>query len=160
MSGDRVGITGHSRLAGVTEVLVSAALRELLADVRPLVGVTCLARGSDQLFADVVMGLGGGLEVILPAADYREAKVDAADRPRFDRLLGRASSVRVLDLPHADRVAYRAANEAMIATVDRLLAVWDGEPDDRPGSTADTVLLARRSGVPVTTVWPEGAQRG
>ncbi len=127
--------------------------------MRPLVGVTCLAQGSDQLFADAVLELGGDLEVILPSNDYREAKVDPADRSDFDRLLGRASVVRVLDVPRADRAAYRAANEAMIATMDRLLAVWDGVPDEQPGSTGDTVLLAERCGMPVTPVWPDGAQR-
>jgi hypothetical protein len=111
------------------------------------------------LFADAVVELGGGLEVILPAADYREGKVDDADRPGFDRLLDRASAVRVLDRPHADGSAYRAANEAMIAAVDRLVAVWDGDPVGEIGSTADTVLLAVRSSVPVTTVWPRGAKR-
>jgi hypothetical protein len=159
VSGNRIGITGHSRLTDLTQELVAAALRGLLVDVRPLVGVTCLAPGSDQLFADVVLDLGGDLEVILPSDDYREAKVDPADRSDFDRLLGRASVVRVLDLSRADRAAYRAANEAMIATIDRLLAVWDGAPDEQPGTTADTVLLATRSGVPVTPVWPGGAQR-
>jgi hypothetical protein len=159
MSGSRIGITGHSRLTDLTHELVAAALRGLLADARPLVGVTCLAQGSDQLFADVVLELGGDLEVILPSNDYREAKVDPADRSDFDRLLGCARVVRVLDLPHADRAAYRAANEAMIATIDRLLAVWDGAVDEQPGSTADTVSLAKRSGVPMTPVWPDGAQR-
>ena len=107
MSGNRIGITGHSRLTDRTHELVAAALRGLLADVRPLVGVTCLAQGSDQLFADVVLELGGDLEVILPSNDYREAKVDPADRSDFDRLLGRASVVRVLDcrVPTGPRTA-------------------------------------------------------
>lgn len=48
MSGSRIGITGHSRLTDLTHELVAAALRGLLADARPLVGVTCLAQGSDH----------------------------------------------------------------------------------------------------------------
>lgn len=31
-------------------------------------GVTCLARGADQIFARVVLDLGGTVEVVLPAA--------------------------------------------------------------------------------------------
>jgi hypothetical protein len=155
----RIGITGHSRLTDAAHTLVVVGLRDLLAGVGPLVGVSCLAPGSDQLFAEVVLELGGRLEVILPAADYREAKVAAPDRAHFDHLLERASGVRVIDRPHADRVGYRAANEALIASVDRLVAVWDGQPDAKPGGTADTVALAVGSGLPVTTVWPVGAQR-
>ena len=159
MNTARVGITGHTRFGAGTEALIATALRRLLADVTPLVGVSCLAAGSDQLFAEAVLELGGRLEVVLPAADYRETKIDPVDRSRFDRLLGRASTVRVLDMPRAGSAAYRVANETMIAAVDRLVAVWDGDPDDRSGSTADTVLLAGRAGVPVTTVPPDGAVR-
>jgi hypothetical protein len=59
----------------------------------------------------------------------------------------------------AGRAAYRAAHEAMIADVDRLLAVWDGTPSDRPGSAGDAVASATARGVPVTVVWPAGAER-
>ncbi len=44
--------------------------------------LTFLARGADQIFARVVVELGGSVEVVLPAADYRErkAKPDNAAR--------------------------------------------------------------------------------
>jgi hypothetical protein len=157
----RIGITGHANLAPDTGPLVAAVLREVLARADPpLVGVTCLARGADQLFAGVVLDLGGRMEVVLPAADYRERKVEPEDAPLFDELIGRASAVRTMPFPRADRTAYLAASEAVISGVDELLAVWDGCEDSRPGSTADVVRIARAGGVPVTVLWPEGARRG
>ena len=155
----RVGITGHSRLTDRARGPIVGALRALLDGVHPLVGVSCLAPGSDQLFARVVLDLGGRLEVIVPASDYRQTRIAAADRAHFDHLLERAGAVRVIDRPHADRAAFRAANEAMVASVDRLVAVWDGRPDTRLGGTADTVALAVECGLPVTTLWPAGARR-
>lgn len=38
----------------------------LAAHANSLVGVSCLVRGADQLFARVVLELGGALEVVLP----------------------------------------------------------------------------------------------
>src|SRR5947209_19340538 len=88
----RVGITGHSNLTVDSSPLVADALRaELAAHASGgLVGVSCLARGADQLFARVVLELGGALEVVLPAADYRGRKVKLDNVEAFDELIGLA----------------------------------------------------------------------
>jgi hypothetical protein len=156
----RVGITGHTNLTEDTVPLVAGAIRAILADHTALIGVSCLARGADQVFAAVVLDLGHPLEVVLPARDYRERKVKPENRERFEQLIGRATTVETLPFDVSDRAAYEAANERVLSGVDRLVAVWDGAPPDGRGGTADTVRLARERGVPVAVVWPEGAQRG
>lgn len=57
--------------------LVTEALRDVLKSYNKdeMVGISCLAQGSDQLFARVVLECGGAIEAILPAVDYRERKV-------------------------------------------------------------------------------------
>jgi hypothetical protein len=156
----RIGITGHSNLTPESVPLVAAELREALSQrEHPLVGVSCLARGADQVFAHIVLELGGQLHVVLPAADYRERKVKPDNRAEFDTLIGRAANVRVLPFATSNRDAYAAANEALLADIDALFAVWDGAPPDGKGGTGDTVDTARALGVPVTVVWPEGAAR-
>lgn len=156
----RVGITGHTNLTPETAGHVAAELRTLLAATDPpLVGVTCLALGADQLFADVALALGGRIEVILPSVDYRDAKVPPSDVAHFDALVAQASDVRTMPFTTADRNAYRAANTAMIAAVDRLIAVWDGVPGGKKGSTGEAVADAIALGLPVTVVWPPGARR-
>ncbi|MFD7918043.1 hypothetical protein ACFV3R_02225 [Streptomyces sp. NPDC059740] len=157
-----IAVTGHMDLSPDTVPLVRKALSALLVDHRDgeLVGVTCLARGSDTLFAEAVVEAGGRLVVVLPSADYREAKVKPDHAPVFDRLAGLAE---VVVMPHetADRAAYAAANAELLARADRLVAVWDGvPPSGRGGGTADTVQLAQESGLPVDVVWPAGAARG
>jgi hypothetical protein len=67
--------------------------------------------------------------------------------------------VRVLPFETSNRDAYAAANEALLADVDTLVAVWDGAPPDGKGGTGDTVEVARERGIPVTVVWPDGAAR-
>ena len=121
--------------------------------------MSCLARGADQIFARVVLELGGRLEVVLPTSTYREQKVKPDNRIDFDPLYGRAGCVHTMPFDEAGREAYEAANKALLDTVDRLTAVWDGRPSQGKGGTADTVQQAQQLGKPVDVVWPDGARR-
>src|SRR5258708_415346 len=64
----RLGVIGHRDLSEESQPIIEAALRRLLVAKggSRLVGVTCLAPGADQLFAQTVLNLDGRLEVILP----------------------------------------------------------------------------------------------
>ncbi len=139
----RIGITGHSNLTD---------------DTAELVGVTCLARGADQVFARVVLELGGSLEVVLPAADYRDRKVKPDNAAEFDGLIANAS-VHTMPFTESNRDAYMAASEHVLSIVDKLVAVWDGGPSGGHGGTADVVEAAGKRGLDVTVVWPERAAR-
>lgn len=157
----RYGITGHMDLTPQTVTLVSSEISAALASVPPaeLIGVSCLAAGADTLFARAVLDLGGALHVVLPSEDYGARKVKPQHRAEFDDLLRRALRVRTMPFETAGREAYEAANEAVLASIDRLIAVWDGRsPVDR-GGTAAVVSEAGRRGIPVRIVWPDGARR-
>lgn len=155
----RIGITGHSNLTDDTAELVAGELREILKEQRgDLVGVTCLARGADQVFARVVLELGGTLEVVLPAADYRDRKVKPDNAAEFDSLIANAR-VHTMPFAESNRDAYMAASEHVLSIVDKMIAVWDGGPSGGHGGTADVVEAARSRGLDVTVVWPEHAAR-
>lgn len=158
----RIGITGHTNLTPASFPLVTDAVRaELTGYARTeLAGVTCLARGSDQLFAHALLDLGGTLHVVLPAADYRDHLIAPDDLDEFDALLDRAATVHTMPFPSSGPAAYMAASEHMLARIDALLAVWDGRPAGGYGGTADVVSAARHRGLPVTVLWPAGAARG
>lgn len=125
-----------------------------------LTGISCIARGADSVFAQAVLDVGGKLEVLLPAASYREQKVKPDHAPQFDELMRRATTVRVMPFEEANRVAYEATNEVLVSTCDTLFAVWDGQSAMDKGSTASVVEYARSRGVPVEVIWPERAARG
>ncbi|GGY64387.1 hypothetical protein AB0M94_31735 [Streptomyces xanthochromogenes] len=159
-----VAVTGHMDLTAATAKRVEIALRRFLAELYgkggELVGVSCLASGADTLFAEAVVDTGGTLVAVLPSRDYRAAHVTADHAPAFDRLVDAASEVVVMPFDGAERQAYEAANTELIERADMLVAVWDGTPPSgQGGGTADTVQEARRAGVPVRVVWPEGAAR-
>lgn len=158
----RIGVTGHMNITENTTPLVYDAISKLLterADSPGLVGVSCIARGADSVFAQAVLDAGGTLEVVLPSRNYRERKVKVDHAELFDRLIGAAETVHVMDFEDAGREAYEAANESMLSSCDRLVAVWDGKVSEK-GGTGTVVELANTRGVPVDIVWPEGAARG
>ncbi len=101
---------------------------------------------------------GGRLEAVIPSRNYQQHKVKPDHAALFDELLAHADSVRVMDFANADPDAYEAANQAILDTCDRLIAVWDGLAGERSG-TGTVVAVARERGLPIDIVWPSGAAR-
>lgn len=157
-----LAVTGHMDLTVDSVSLVRDALREVVARYRgpELVGVSCLAAGSDTLFAEEVLAAGGELVAVIPSRDYRAEKVKPDHAPAFDRLVRDAAEVVTAPFTTAGREAYEAANRVLLERADRLVAVWNGQPPGgKGGGTADVVLQARAAGIPVDVVWPPGAER-
>jgi hypothetical protein len=156
----RIAITGHRQLPTATEQLVDRAIRDQLAacDNANLIGLSSLADGADQLFAQAVLDAGGQLEVIVPAAEYR-AGLPESSHAAYDSLLAHAAKVDRLDHVESTEHAHMDASQAMLDRADRLFAVWDGQPARGYGGTADVVAEARSRGLPVSVIWPDGASR-
>ncbi len=156
----RVGITGHRDLGDRTQRLVTAALAAQLAPYRRLRGITALAEGADQIFAERVLEARGALTAVIPAADYATAFATTTGAAAYRAL--RARAIEVVELPFA-RVsdeAFWAAGQRVVDLSDVLLAVWDGGPSAGVGGTADVVAFARERDVPTIVLWPPGARRG
>jgi hypothetical protein len=155
----RIAISGHRGLPGPTARLVDEAIRAALAEhAHDMTGISCLADGADQIFARAVTDLGGILEVVIPAAEYRDG-LPADAHPEYDDLFDRATGVRYLPFAESTSESHMAASKLMIETADELYAVWDGKPARSYGGTADVVAYARERGTPVRVIWPDGAQR-
>jgi hypothetical protein len=156
----RIAISGHRGLPAATERLINQDIRKQLADYRngDLVGISNLADGADQLFAQAVVDAGGQLEVIIPAAQYRAGLPESA-HAAYDALLARAAKVDRLDRIESNEDAHMEASQVMLTRADHLFAVWDGKPARGYGGTADVVAEARKQNIPVTVIWPEGASR-
>jgi hypothetical protein len=68
-----VRITSHRGLSPPTTRVLKHALQKALADYgESVTGVTALADDTDQLFACAGVDQGGLIEVIVPAAQYRD----------------------------------------------------------------------------------------
>jgi hypothetical protein len=155
----RIAISGHRGLPAPTAAVIEKAIRVALEDAGPdVTGISCLADGADQIFARAVTDLGGALEAIIPADQYRDG-LPAHSHPEYDRLLALAANPRRMPFAEPTPESFMAASEFMIDTADELYAVWDGRPARGYGGTADVVAYARDRGKPVSVIWPPGAQR-
>ncbi|MFD4531479.1 hypothetical protein ACFWNL_18995 [Kitasatospora sp. NPDC058397] len=156
----RIGITGHRGLAAGVEEQVRRLLEDALAGEDPtgLTVVSCIADGPDAWLAEIALERGARLEAVIPADQYRDGLPDW-HHPVYDRLLSSANAVHRTGRVESDEAAHMAGSEVLVAQVDKLLAVWDGLPARGYGGTADVVAYARRRGVPVEVLWPQGARR-
>jgi hypothetical protein len=156
----RIGITGHQGLQQTTRNLVADGLARELRDVNDLHGVTSLAEGADQIFAEQVLGLGGKLTAVIPAAQYEDSFVTDSSRMSYWAFRDRADEIVELPYDVPCEQAYWAAGQHIVNMADILLAVWDGKPSGGLGGTADVVAYAQTCGVLVRVLWPPGARRG
>jgi hypothetical protein len=155
-----VGMTGHQGLPVHTVKLVTTALRHQLRSYGSnLVGVTMLGPGADQLFARVVLELGGSLYVVVPARKYRDGFDDESARRGYDELYAKATDFERLDFTDNTEQTHMEGGKVVVDRAEVLIAVWDGLPARGLGGTADVVAYARQRGRPVEVIWPEGATR-
>jgi len=155
----RIAISGHRGLPGSTADLVDRVIRAALAEHAPgVTGLSCLADGADQIFARAVTDLGGKLEVIIPASEYR-AGLRVQAHPQYDTLFAQAAVIHRLPFTESTSQAHMQASKAMVDQADELFAVWDRQPARAYGGTADVVAYARQLGTPVRVIWPKGAER-
>jgi hypothetical protein len=155
----RVGITGHQGLDAATERRIRTALGGEIARLGAICGVSSLAEGADQLFAEEVLKQGGSLLAVVPCVDYESAFQTKEARRAYDRLMGVASEIVELSYGEPGEEAYWAAGRRVVDLADEVLAVWDGEKSGGLGGTADVVGYALQQDVPVSVIWPAGSSR-
>lgn len=149
-----IGITGHQRLddPGAWRWVAKVIREELERASPPLVGVTSLAIGADQLLARLVLEQGGAIHAVLPFADIERSF--SPEALSAYRQLVEQSTVEVLVTPGTDEDAYLAAGHRVVDLSDVVLAVWNGRPAKGKGGTADVVAYAMRSGKPLNHIDP------
>ncbi len=153
-----IGLTAHRDLVADEEPALREAVRTFFKSLRaqfpdlPLRLISALAEGGDQLVAEEAVALGIELVVPLPMerAEYERDFTDPLVLERFHRLLAQAD-VRVLPLAPgislADVEARGDARNRQYAQLGMfvsshcqlLLALWDGNPSNAMGGTAQVV---------------------
>jgi hypothetical protein len=150
----RVGVTGHQQITHDDGwAYVEDELRVLLSSVNPpLSGISSIAAGADQLFARLVVDLGGSLYVVLPFADYERTLHGSRARTTFRRLVRLADEVETLEWSKSDEESFFSAGKRVVDLSELLVAVWDGRPAQGLGGTADVVAYAKERGRPTHVV--------
>jgi len=151
----RVGITGHQRFEKPSVLpWITKRIRARLSGCANLHGLSSLARGADQLFARVVLELGGNLEAVLPFAGYERTFENSRDAARFRELLARCTAVTTLTFTETKEQSYLLAGKYVADHSELLIAVWNGKPAAGLGGTADVVSYALKSGRAVYQINP------
>src|SRR4051794_38702936 len=124
----RIGVTGHQRLDDRSAwPWVEGAVNKVFdATTPPLVIVSSLAIGADQLLARLGAARGATLQTVLPFADI-ERTFSSGDVQEYRRLLNLAK-VEVLQTQGSDEDAYLAAGQRVVDLSDMVIAIWDGTP--------------------------------
>jgi hypothetical protein len=163
-----VGVTGHRNLRDCDTGALRAQVREFFQDLRsrypdlPISVLSSLAEGSDQLVTDVALEM--GLRVVaplpLPPSLFRDDFSTCATLRHLDEQL---QQVDVLELPLAPGasaasigsagpardVQYAQAGIFVSSHCHILLALWDGQPSELVGGTAQVVDFHLRGEMPV-----------
>ena len=152
----RVGITGHQRLTDPSGwAWVQEEMDKVLSPLpHPLTGLTSLALGADQLFADAILRHGGAYQAIIPFDGYDLKFSEGENRDHYYRLLRLASHVEVLRKSGSGREAYFQAGKQVVNMSEMLIAVWDGQPAAGLGGTGDVVKYAKLCGKPIVHINP------
>lgn len=141
----RVGITGHQELTESSgwDWVIRSFDALLSAMPKPLVGITCLAAGADQLFAQAVLRNFGTIEVVLPFPEY-ESTLDEESKQFYRQLHLMASKITVLTKQSTTDESYLKAGKIVVDLSDVMVAVWNGRPAGGLGGTADIVEYAKK----------------
>jgi len=169
-TGLRIGVSGHRvppKLPEESEAPLRAHIDRILAAVAAtarkadaasaLVIVSSLAEGSDRIVAKAGLAAGFALQVVLPfnRAEYARDFETQTSRSEFEQLLANACDVFELDGDADERPrAYEAAGLFMLANIDVLIAIWDGEVAAGIGGTAQIVERAVADGIVVVWIEP------
>jgi class 3 adenylate cyclase len=149
---------------------VYRSIRNWLKEQNALIGYASTACGSDILFLEALLELGGEAHVILPY-DPETFLRDSVDiipganwKQRAEAVLGRATQVVQAsgEKMQGSNVSYDYANLMLhglasvraseLETALQALAVWDGREGDGPGGTASVMRRWHGLGLPVSWV--------
>ncbi|MGH8215311.1 MAG: hypothetical protein ACREPZ_06450 [Rhodanobacteraceae bacterium] len=161
-----IGITSHRNLASREIGGLRGGVRDFFSQLQqdfpglPLMVLSPLAEGGDQLVAQEALAAGARLIAPLPMAyeEYVRDFSDAATRAQFESLCAKAQVIELPLLPgntSADIAARGAPRnrqyaQAGVFTASHchiLLAIWDGRPSDALGGTAQIVRF-HMDGIP------------
>ena len=145
----KVGVTGHQDFASSeVQKWVEQEIRNNIATRTIEVGFTCLARGADQIFAEVLLQQHVPYTAIIASHDY-EKTFPEGQRAKYRELLAQAQSVVKLDNQYATEEAFFSAGKEVVQLSDFIIAVWNGLPAKGLGGTADIVKYAFGHNKPV-----------
>jgi hypothetical protein len=143
----KIGVSGHQNLGSEeTATWVRAEIQNALLKENFLSGISSLAAGTDQLFAQIVLDLNRPIEVVIPCEHYEDAFSDPKAVEIFRELKARATKSYLLPYREPSEKAFFEAGKRVVQMSNVVVAVWNGKPAAGMGGTGDIVKYALRAG--------------
>ncbi|GLQ52324.1 hypothetical protein ACFFJT_01390 [Dyella flava] len=172
-----IGVTSHRNIAASEIEPIRERVRAFLAQLKsefpslPLVVVSSLAEGGDQLFATEALAAGARLVVPLPLPRemYIEDFADPSVRAQFEALFQQADVIRLPLLKSQSREELAVHGEArnrqyakagvfIASHAHILVTIWDGKDSGRLGGTGQIVKYYLHGSLPGITERPRQAR--
>jgi hypothetical protein len=155
-----IGVTGHQDIPESARAYITDSINEIMGKYsKGVTGVSSLAAGADQIFAEILYQRHELLYVVVPSKDYESAFDNDQARDCYKRLLESAALVETCPFSSPTEEAFFAAGKRVVDLSDHLIAIWDGKEAKGEGGTADIVDYARERAKAITVVWPKGLSR-
>jgi hypothetical protein len=149
----KAGVTGHQDLLDARPWCKSKIL-EFLDTNGVLTGITSLAEGTDQLYAECLFERGASLHVVVPCREYDLAFKSDQSRDQYQKYLSLADRITELDYPKPSQQAFFHAGKVVVGLSDIMVAIWDGQAARGLGGTADVVDYALEKRTPIVQIDP------
>ncbi len=139
----KIGITGHQNLGSAENIIwLSDALKSAIQQNNIDMGLTSLAIGADQLFAETLKDLHIRYIAIIPCNGYEQTFTNSNDLEKYRSLLQSAFEIVNLPFDQPSEAAFYEAGKQIARSSDLLIAIWNGQPAKGLGGTGDIVKYA------------------
>ncbi len=151
----KVGITGHQDLG--SEETISWLIETLKRVIKQYGidhGLTSLAVGADQLYAEILRKKHIRYDVIIPSEGYEKTFSHNYQLEKYIDLLQDASETIKLPFDRPTETAFYEAGKQVAIRSDMIIAIWNGKAAKGLGGTGDTVAYAQALKKPVVHLNP------
>lgn len=154
-----IAVVGHPDLTASTLAMLEEELHSRLAGFAQAgkAGLVRAGNGLPLVFGRAARRAGIALVTVLPSWNGVPAQLREPDRKAAGELVMLSQQVRMLEFDPGSRSSCVSADESLLRSCARVLAVWDGSPSNGRDVTAHLVAFARSHGVAVEVFWPQGA---
>lgn len=136
----KVGITGHQKLGSPDQISkLKQLLTQVISEEDITMGYTSLAKGADQLFAEILYKAGYPYCVVIPSENYDTTFEDEETLNKYNAFVQNADKNIVLSFNQPEEQAFYDAGKYIVKSSDMMIAIWDGEVAKGLGGTADIV---------------------
>ena len=138
-----VGVTGHQDLgSSATARWVSDVVCRAVKEYNVTQGITCLAAGADQIYAEILKGENIPYFVVIPSDNYEKTFGNRSSLEKYQMLLDQAHRMIKLKFNEPNEIAFFEAGKRVVNLSRDIFAIWNGNKAKGLGGTADIVQYA------------------